>query len=99
MGRLPIVAYDWLLLRGDYTLVFDQHIEHSLSDIVRDAVEALPEKDRDILLAKFYERLSYTELTERIGKNSKGAAWHSVKRALIKLRHELEQRGITFEEE
>lgn len=98
MARPPVLAYDWLFTSGNHTAVFDMHIEHSLSDVVRDAVEALPKKDQDIILAKFYERLSYTELAVRIGKNSKGAAWHSVKKALIRLRAELAERGVTFEE-
>lgn len=95
MGRPPVVAFDWLLLRGDYNELSD-HVEHSQSELVRDALESLSEEDQDVLMARFYERLSYSQLATRLGKSNKGTAWKIVKTALERLEEELARRGLTY---
>lgn len=60
-------------------------------NLVRDCLERLPRRDRDLLLGYFYERLTYAELAKRFGWKNKGSAhWH-VGQALGRLRDRLEK--------
>ena len=92
-----LALYDWLLDRSLLSPM-NSHESHSLEGIVKDAVEALPPYERYLIEAKFYERLSYRELAERIGKKSKGAAYYAMKAALRMLRQELIDRGAGYDD-
>ena len=50
--------------------------------------------DRDLLLARFYERLSYREIAERFGYSNKSGAWRAIHRAVKRLQKQIgEHRG------
>ena len=78
------VAYDeWLhpTYEGD---------DPTMLDHTRDIIEKrLSARDREVLLAAYYERLSYRELAERFNFNNKGSAWFAVQRAMKQLRKHL----------
>lgn len=54
-------------------------------DLMRDCVEKLDARSRDLILAHFYEGLSYREMAERYGWANKGSAHWAVKQALRRL--------------
>jgi DNA-directed RNA polymerase specialized sigma24 family protein len=57
---------------------------------VRDALEALDEDDRDLLLAAFYERLTYNQIAAKYGWKNRGSAHWAVKQAVARLAQQLE---------
>jgi DNA-directed RNA polymerase specialized sigma24 family protein len=62
-----------------------------MEELVRDCLERMPRRDRDLLLGYYYERCTYAELARRFGWRNKGSAhWH-VKQALLRLRERLEK--------
>lgn len=66
----------------------------ALASVLDDALLDLKPRDRDALLMRFYESLSYPDLGARFGTGDSGARMR-VERALDALRDALAQRGIT----
>jgi RNA polymerase sigma factor (sigma-70 family) len=82
------------------TWVLEQHIpdladEHPLTDLIRDALEELPEEQRDLLLFYFYERRTLTEIADETGVTHKSSAHYRIDRALDALKKILAEKGLT----
>tara|TARA_Y100001934_G_scaffold272413_1_gene360638 strand:- start:7520 stop:9817 length:2298 start_codon:yes stop_codon:yes gene_type:complete len=59
-----------------------------------EAINKLPDSDRDLILLRFGERKSFREIGDPLGK-SEAAAQNQVERALQRLSQTLRQRGVT----
>lgn len=82
--------------------VFENHIPDAiypnpLNDTIRDCVEQLDEEDRDVVLAFFYERKTYSEIAASLGLAGRTSGHYRVNRALDKLRSLLAEHDITDE--
>lgn len=65
-----------------------------LEPVIDEAVAALPDRDREVILLRFYRQCRHAEVGRRLGL-SEDAARMRVQRALEKLRSLLARRGIT----
>lgn len=93
-------ADDWLLEQGvDLTSRRDE-IEHSLGEELRDALETMhspkcaedlchPTCDFTLLLAYWYERLSYREIADRYGWKGKQSAKYRLDMAQNRLKERM----------
>ena len=64
-----------------------------LQPLLNEALESLPERDRDVVLLRFFEKKSVKEMAERL-ELEEAAARKRVMRAVDKLRVFFERRGI-----
>lgn len=71
----------------------DQARWEELQPVIDEALDALGDRDREAILARFFERQGFREIGERL-RISESAARMRVDRALEKLRRALERRGI-----
>ena len=69
------------------------HPEPNFREPLDDALSKLNENDRNAILLRFYESMSYRELGEKLGK-TEAAAQKQVERSLDKLRVRLHRRGV-----
>lgn len=66
-------------------------------DIVKEAVQGLPEKERDILEALYFKHMTTTDLAEQMGVNKSWVSrLHS--KAIQRVRQRLSMKGIVMEE-
>lgn len=65
-----------------------------LRPVLDEAVDELKEGDRDVVLLRFFQNLSFAEIGARL-RLTENAARMRTERALDKLRHRLERRGVT----
>jgi RNA polymerase sigma factor (sigma-70 family) len=65
-----------------------------LRPVIDDVLEELRERDREIMLLRFFQGLTFAEVGERLGL-SENAARMRTERALDKLRGHLGKRGVT----
>ncbi len=70
--------------------------EHPLREVFAEAVDNLPEEDRLIIEAVFWEGVSLSEAAHRLGLSAKQSAHYRLQRALGRLKESLEARGITY---
>lgn len=87
-----------LEVRGDEVMDGLEDSRTSPSEIIRKdegrerlaaALRTLPERDRQLVLARYWERLSYEEIAERLGMTP-GAAQKARARAVLKLKRILD---------
>ena len=76
-----------------------QQIEHSLGELVRDALESLEDPEaRQVLEMYFYERLTLDEIGKEIGLQGKRGAWWRIHRMYLPLLQErLAEMGVDDE--
>lgn len=65
-----------------------------LRPVLDEAVDELKEGDRDVVLLRFFQNLSFAEIGARL-RLTENAARMRTERALDKLRRQLERRGVT----
>lgn len=65
-----------------------------LRPVIDDALEKLKERDREVMLLRFFQGLTFAEVGEKLGL-SENAARMRTERALDKLRDHLGKRGLT----
>ena len=73
------------LIKGSNPGLAAERAERAL--LLAAALERLPQRQREVLVYRFFEQLSYAEISERTGK-SEGALRIVVARALESLRHD-----------
>lgn len=76
---------DWLFDRTELDPV-PNPIPHVLADLIVEAVDDMPEPYRQLIEMRYWERLTYREIAERMGYNSRGNARHHVWAAEKKLK-------------
>ena len=54
---------------------------HPLGDFIVEVLESLPEPYRSILEMRYWERLTFREIANRLGKNSRGSGKYHVGKA------------------
>lgn len=65
-----------------------------LRPVLDAAMDALPDRDREVMLLRYFHGLSYVEVGARLQLNENAARMRA-DRALTKLRAQLERRGVT----
>ena len=88
----PITETEWLMMAPGETP--DLSTDHM--NAVLESIEQLPDDEREILEAYFYERASYSELAKRTERN-KAYAWRKVHRILNKLEPQLRNNPVLIE--
>lgn len=73
-------------------------IPHSLAEVVNEALEELSPEDQDLLRARFWEMMSFTEIAAEADLKAKSAAWHRVEAALNRLKKKLAEKGVDYGE-
>jgi len=63
--------------------------------LLDEAIDALPDSDRELVLLRFFERRSFREISKTIGK-SEAASQKQAERALQKLGQSLRRRGVAI---
>lgn len=69
---------------GDY-----EEPDYELLDIVRECMDKLPDKDKEVLFTIFFDRETYQKAAENIDIKAKSHAWRKTRKALDKLREHL----------
>ncbi len=63
--------------------------------LLDEAIDALPDSDRELILLRFFERRSFREISETTGK-SEAASQKQAERALLKLGQSLRRKGVAI---
>ncbi len=72
--------------------------EQEAREILAESMEALDGEDRDILMMRHFEHLPNRSIAQLLGMSEGGASLKHL-RALKKLRHALQEKGLAFEDE
>jgi len=57
-----------------------------MEELVRDCLDRMRRRDRDLLLARYYEQLTYRQIADMYDWDNRGSAHWAVRRALDELR-------------
>lgn len=72
----------------------DKVHKQELKSAVDDALEALPEHYREVIVLRDYESMEWRDIAHRLGKNTDSAARELHSRAMFALSAELRKRGV-----
>jgi len=79
MGR-TLIPYPWVWEQADLHGLWEPD-PHELGDAVVETLELISHSSKELLEMRFWERLTFREIAERIGKNSRGVAKYYVNKA------------------
>jgi DNA-directed RNA polymerase specialized sigma24 family protein len=65
---------------------------NEVASLLRDVLEKMPHRQRNLIYAYYYERLSYQQIAARNGWAGRGSAKWAVDKALTMLKRRLERR-------
>ena len=81
--HVPTTETEKLMQWGDFP---EDELDWDELDIVLACVDQVPEPHQSLLRMKFFEQLSYNEMTEITGYSSKSHTWYHVHKALDMLK-------------
>lgn len=83
MARRPlrtVPLFEWMLDQPTVKKLWSAE-PHPMGEVVVEVLESLPEPYRSILEMRYWERLTFREIADRIGKNSRGSGKYHVGKA------------------